>query len=277
MSQQGNLSLSMKDVIHIEGFPGAASLFQDNATLRIKDVLSKLEMLLGQSGLLSADEIHALMQQGIPCDMLQPGAGDWQSGKIRLSLDFHPSTTAPGTATSVNLAAMAAPAMVEKPQAAPMPAADGMMANEMAPLEDVFGDETDSADLDADMDLDLAGMNVPEMEMPAMDAVEADASADLDFGDDMVMLMGEPASASSSEADDFSELLEDTMLSTDSSQAVAIDLADVDFMSVGEEATELELDLDSQMVTPEAAENMDSPWDLNGDLDDMLMANGHHL
>jgi hypothetical protein len=289
MSQQGKMSLSVKDVIHVEGFPGSASLFQDNATLRIKDLLSKLEAVFSQSGMLSADEVRALMQQGIPCEMLQPGAGDWQAGCIRLSLDFQPLVSAPETAASMNLQAIAA---VPLSAVAAMP--DASMALESMMAEDAIGDK-DILSGDAD-DL-MGGLMIDEVanlqdaltedpfsenglgEDTEMDMPDADLAEAIDFSDDMAMLMDDAPMAEATEESDFSDLMDESMMGSAMGDEAAIDLSDVDFMSVGEEATELEfgLDLDSQMVNAETAENLGNPWDPNAELDEMLLANGQNL
>ncbi|MCY7408045.1 MAG: hypothetical protein LH631_11915, partial [Alkalinema sp. CAN_BIN05] len=91
MTQQATLLLSTKDVIHIEGFQENASLFKNESTLRIQTILQQIQTACTESGM-DLSEVNALMKQGIPCEILQPGATDWQVGRIRLSLEFQLNT-----------------------------------------------------------------------------------------------------------------------------------------------------------------------------------------
>ncbi len=128
MSHQGYQALSTKDVVFVEGLENSASLFKTDATLRVKDLLSKIQAICTASGQLSAEEVSILFGTGINCEILRPGATDWAQGKLQLNLGFQangvPTATAkvvipPPTKTVIIEPAIAPP----RNTIAPMPTA----------------------------------------------------------------------------------------------------------------------------------------------------------
>jgi hypothetical protein len=123
MSHQGYQPLSTKDVVFVEGIEQSAALFKSDATLRVKDLLSKLEAICTASGQLSAAEVTMLFGHGISCELLRPGATDWEQGCLQFTLGFQSGgISAPKTATiEYPIPAPAAEAKPKAPIAAPKP------------------------------------------------------------------------------------------------------------------------------------------------------------
>ncbi|MBD2327476.1 KGK domain-containing protein [Alkalinema sp. FACHB-956] len=321
MSQQGNFPLSTKDVIHIENFQGKGALLQNDATLRIHTLLRQLDNILKQSGSLSIDEITALLQQGIPCEVLQPGAPDWQSGTLHLSLQFYPST-AP-MAASMELQQAATPLASTAPatptaaivQPVPQPAEDS--------LSDSFSDSLSVMANDAIAEPELAEFEIPELGEPAIAEMAFDAPDATDMGvslDESLMdaetafdesllepeleaeleveapAIEDAFAGSDLDADVFSANLEEEIgaefdglmndemeieaaISADMmADATNSELDEFAFMNaeVGStENVEMAFDLDSQSVDVGSVNDLDSPWDLNNELDAMLLQNGN--
>lgn len=101
MSHQGYQALSTKDVVFVEGLENSASLFKTDATLRVKDLLTKIQAICTASGQLSAEEVSILFGAGINCEILRPGATDWASGKLQLNLGFQPGDRLKTTETAI--------------------------------------------------------------------------------------------------------------------------------------------------------------------------------
>jgi hypothetical protein len=123
MSHQGYQPLSTKDVVFVEGIEQSAALFKSDATLRVKDLLSKLEAICTASGQLSAAEVTMLFGHGISCELLRPGATDWEQGCLQFTLGFQSGgISAPKTATiEYPIPAPAAAPAPKAPIAAPKP------------------------------------------------------------------------------------------------------------------------------------------------------------
>ena len=304
MTQQATLSLSTKDVIHIEGFQENASFFKNQSTLRIQTILQQLQTAFTESGM-GLLEINALMQQGIPCEVLQPGAADWQGGRIRLSLEFQVdtpvSTVTPiaGTVALQSNVVTAAPIVYDRPEviAASVSPVAAIVPEvlEMPEVEDDFafdsadlgGTDLDSGleatnfgitDLDVDLMNDLMesgldegvdlntnlnsdlGMS-PDLEIGMMDDLDDEFSEDLDLGE-----LGE--------LDGLSEMMPDSMLEESVNTSLELsDFSDMDGLGGGL-TDDLSFDLDSQAVGSADLNALDNPWDLNDDLDKMLLQNG---
>jgi hypothetical protein len=94
MSHQGYQPLSTKDVVFVEGLEQSAALFKSDATLRVKDLLSKIEAICTASGQLSPEEVSMLFGHGINCELLRPGATDWQQGRLLFNLGFQSADVA---------------------------------------------------------------------------------------------------------------------------------------------------------------------------------------
>ncbi len=320
MSQHSTLSLSTKDVIHIEGFQENASLFKNESTLRIQTILQQLQTACTESGM-GLSEVNALMQQGIPCEVLQPGAADWQVGRIRLSLEFQLGTAVSSEtpiAGSVGLqsnAVGAAPRVYDRPEviAASVSAASvstlapaiGLEnpempeAVEMLEMDDDFA--FDSADLGStDLDLGLdSGLNATNFGITDLDAglmddlmeseiddafgteglntnlnsnLGMEQNSEIGMMDDLNDAFGEDLDLG--EFDDLSEMMPDSSL--EESVNTSLDLSDLSGMDeLGDDLTDdLSFDLDSQTVGSADLNALDNPWDLNNDLDEMLLKNG---
>jgi KGK domain len=269
MSQQAKLSLSTKDVIHIEGFQENASLFKNESTLRIRTILQQLQTACTASGMGLA-EVNALMEQGIPCEVLQPGANDWQMGCIRLSLEFQPgpavSTASMASTVTVQSNAVVSVAPVAVPVAASVAAA-------ATPMD--FSDDEMASDLEADLGLE----SEVSLDSGLMDDLDDTFGDDLDMGglegglesdfDEMAL-----------KDDELSEMMPDASESIDSDLDLS-GLSDMDGFSdaLGEDigSDDLSLDLDSQAVDADDLGDLNdltSPWDLSDDLDEMLLTNG---
>jgi KGK domain len=95
MSHQGYQPLSTKDVVFVEGLANSALLFKTDATLRVKDLLARVEAICASSDQLSAEEVQMLFGQGIACEVLRPGATDWQQGRLQFNIGFESGIPAP--------------------------------------------------------------------------------------------------------------------------------------------------------------------------------------
>jgi hypothetical protein len=82
------MSLSSRDVVFLEQLSSGASWLKTPVTLRVQDLLTKLETICIQSEEFSVREALLLLGAGIECELLQPGAQDWQTGRLRLRLEF---------------------------------------------------------------------------------------------------------------------------------------------------------------------------------------------
>jgi KGK domain len=303
MSNQGRLSLSTKDVVVVENFQGSATLFQEHSILRIKDLVAKLEAVCKQSGKMSADEITLLFGNGVDCEVLQPGSTDWQNGTMHLSLEFQPvavpvaNSAAPELAATATIAAAAVPAVgiaaaaVSAPSDAVVEAAQLDDAAVEAPIAEAPIAEVPVAavalELDAEpvvmadiSELDFAGLadesNAPEA---VLDAFNLDAGAG-----EIDVLLGE--SEAPVEIDAFADvsgfgesLLSDADLAAELEVASGRDLGDLGLESAvaADPLADLDVDLMADLDSTAAPDldALNSPWDLTGDLDAMLLKNGH--
>lgn len=308
MTQQAALSLSTKDVIYIEGFQENASLFKNESTLRIRTILQQLQTACTDSGM-GLSEVNALMEEGIPCEVLQPGAADWQVGRIRLSLEFQIGTAA---STEVNTTtpiagsvALQSNAVIPSPIAAAVTVAPTIVSEVLERPEAIerpeVGDDCafDSADLgstDLDLGLDATNFGMTDLDADLMndfmeagldDALGADLntnlnsdlgmSPDLEIGmmDDLNDAFGEDLDLGElGELDGLSEMMPDSIL--EESVNTSLDLSDFsDMDGLGGSLTDdLSFDLDGQTVGSADLKALDNPWDLNDDLDAMLLKNG---
>lgn len=308
MSQHSTLSLSTKDVIHIEGFQEKASLFKNESTLRIQTILQQLQTACTESGM-GLSEINALMHQGIPCEVLQPGAADWQVGRIRLSLEFEVGTATTespiaGTVPLQSNAVVAAPIVYPRPE---IVAAVGTVAPAIGPedlempeaieiADDFAFDSVDLESTDLDLGLDATNLGITDLDADLMDDfMESDLNdglrADLntsfksDLGvdqnleigmmDDLNDAFGEELDLGElDEFDGLSEMMSDSSLEESANTGLELsDLSDMDELSNGL-TDDLSFDLDSQTVGSADLNALDNPWDLNNDLDEMLLKNG---
>ncbi len=311
MTQQATLSLSTKDVIHIEGFQENASFFKNQSTLRIQTILQQLQTAFTESGM-GLLEINALMQQGIPCEVLQPGAADWQGGRIRLSLEFQvdtavsPVTPIAGTVALQSNVVTAAPIVYDRPEviaASVSPVAATRVTEvlersevlEMPEVEDDFA--FDSADLggtDLDSGLEATNLGITDLDVDLMDdlmepglddGVDLNTNLNSDLGmspdleiemmNDLDDELGEDLDLGElGELDGLSEMMPDSMLEENVNTSLELsDFADMDGLGGGL-TDDLSFDLDSQAVGSADLNALDNPWDLNDDLDKMLLKNG---
>ena len=292
MSKQARISLSTKDVIHIEGFQETASIFKNDSTLRIRGILQQLQNAFAQSGM-DVSEINALMEQGIPCEVLQPNAPDWQVGALRLSLDFQPGAV---RANPLEVQSVAAP-RVSAPRVAVPSIATVVVAD---PIAMAVGAEMPEAEpaidgmmsFDEDLDLDLNLESDLELGMPDDLSAELDSAlgADLDeeLGDDDLITgldtsFGDNLDEFSMEEPDADALVKDTFdlsgFETESDLGLgdSLDLSglgDLDGLGLIED-DDFSLSLDSQAVTGDSLADLSNPWDSIGDLDDMMLQSSH--
>jgi hypothetical protein len=300
MSNQGRLSLSTKDVVVVENFQGSATLFQEHSILRIKDLVAKLEAVCKQSGKMSADEITLLFGNGVDCEVLQPGSTDWQNGTMHLSLEFQPVAVPVANSAAPELAATATIAAAAVPAGIVAAAAPSDAVVEAAPLDDAAIEapiaeapiaetsaEAVALELDAEpvvmadiSELDFAGLadesNAPEA---VLDAFNLDAGAG-----EIDLLLGE--SEAPVEIDAFADvngfgdsLLSDADLAAELEVASGRDLGDLGLESAvaADPLADLDVDLMADLDSTAAPDldALNSPWDLTGDLDAMLLKNGH--
>ncbi len=296
MSQQARISLSTKDVIHIEGFQGTASVFKNDSTVRIRAILQQLQNAFVQSGM-DRGEINALMEQGIPCEVLQPNSADWQVGSLRLTLDFQPgvagfSVSSAPMAGTIEVQNVAASAVVASAVTAPVVMPD------VAPVEDLMELEAApdlGADLGADFGMKMSDDLSDDLDSDLSDGLRVDLGVDLDvdlgadlgaeldssFGDDgLGDLSIEGLSADSLDQDslemsgftasDELGISDDLDLSGLDEMTDLSGMMDDDLLS-----DELSLGLDSQAVLTDNLDDLSNPWDMSGDLDDMLLQNSH--
>ena len=293
MSQQARISLSTKDVIHIEGFQGTASIFKNDSTLRIRGILQQLQNAFAQSGM-DVSEINALMEQGIPCEVLQPNAPDWQVGALRLSLDFQPGVV---LASTLEVQRIAAPIAVPATAVA-APIAVAVEPEEMPePAIDLIMDLDDDLDLDLNLGSDLE-LEPDDLSDDFSDGLSADLGADLgaeldnefddndliagldsSFGDDLGELSLEESSAKTLGEDAFDlsgfEAESDLGLGNSLDLSGLGDLDGQDLMEDDVLSDSLSLGLDSQAVMTDNLADLSNPWDSIGDLDDMMLQSSH--
>ena len=287
MSQQARISLSTKDVIHIEGFQETASIFKNDSTLRIRGILQQLQNAFAQSGM-DVSEINALMEQGIPCEVLQPNAPDWQVGALRLSLDFQPGAVRANSLEVQSVAAprVAVPSIATVVVVAPIAMAVGAEMPEAEPTIDGMISFDEDLDLDLNLESDL------ELGMPDDLSAELDSAlgADLDneLGDDDLITgldtsFGDELDEFSIEEPDADAPVKDTFdlsgFETESDLGLGDSLnlsglGDLDGLGLMED-DDLSLSLDSQAVTGDSLADLSNPWDSIGDLDDMMLQSSH--
>jgi hypothetical protein len=121
MSHQGYQPLSTKDVVFVEGLANSALLFKTDATLRVKDLLARVEAICASSDQLSAEEVQMLFGQGIACEVLRPGATDWQQGRLQFNIGFESGIPAPKVPIAMKTATIehARTATIDRPIVAP--------------------------------------------------------------------------------------------------------------------------------------------------------------
>lgn len=311
MSQLAKLSLSTKDVIHIEGFQENASLFKNESTLRIRTILQQLQKACTESGMGLA-EVNALMEQGIPCEVLQSGAPDWQMGHIRLSLEFQPGlqSSAPMASTLTmqsNVPASASNSVAENPVVENLIAAEPIAAVSATPAIDPSDftnlsenpqENSGQSDLESDLDMDFGsdfGSNLSD-EMDSLDTMNGlemsdmnnsdmnhhampsqDDSSEMDAGllDDLDDPFGSELNLQGlGEEDNGLGMMPDARLEESVNTDLDLsDLSDMDNLSDGLGSDDLSFDMDSQAVEANDLGDLDSPWDLGEDLDEMLLKN----
>jgi len=81
-----NQKIDFNSVLDIE-FQGDRTLFSSIHTFIVSDLISKLKSVLAYG--LSHAEREAFFNEGIDCRLLKPGS-DWQTGKIKISIEFIP-------------------------------------------------------------------------------------------------------------------------------------------------------------------------------------------
>jgi hypothetical protein len=255
MSHQGYQALSTKDVVFVEGLENSASLFKTDATLRVKDLLTKIQTICAASGQLSAEEVSILFGAGINCEILRPGATDWASGKLQLNLGFQPGDRLKPTETAVSTPSKTAtiehsvvkdrPAVIAPPRntIAPMPTATATI--DRASVSATVDRSSVSATLDrASVVTPLKADDLPELDLASF------TNATLHDDDDAM------GSLEAIDHSDVFSLMEDPDVTP---------LGD-DF-GFGEALEGLEgLEFDAEPV----AKSISSPWDLE-ELDSMLM------
>jgi KGK domain len=271
MSQQGYQRLTTKDVVFVEGLENSSTLFKTDATLRVKDLLSKIEAICLASGQLSPEEIQILFRDGLNCELLRPGAPDWTQGRLQLSLEFVPAGTAPAAAPTTS-ATTSAPVAVVAPIAPPQPPAPVVTtppaavvtpAAPVAPAPVAPAPVVASATIDRST-IDRASVSAP-IAAPApfviiAEAPEAEPEAEVEldiahFANATDHEINIPGEVDIDHSDVFS-LMEDPSITP---------LAD-DF-SFGEALAGLEgLEFDASVT----AKSISSPWDLE-ELDSMLL------
>lgn len=261
MSQSARISLSTKDVIHIEGFQGTASVFKNESTMRIRSILQQLQSAFSQSGM-DLNEINALMEQGIPCEVLQPGAEDWQAGAMRLSLEFQPGAaiamSAPAIQSEVDLGrgdragSFPLVSSAERHESMISPSEGGSMTmSELAMPDDLSDLEMGDADLNLESMNSMDSLGTDSLGHLSMENLSTDSS-DEEFG-----LSG----LEESESDNLQNMMGSAGFGDDLSDGLSLDV------------DELSLDLDSQAVATDNIDDLTSPWDLSGDLDEMMLQN----
>ncbi len=254
MSHQGYQALSTKDVVFVEGLASSATLFKTDATLRVKDLLTKIEAICAASGQLSAEEVSILFGSGINCEILRPGATDWAQGKLQLNLGFQsnggPSATAnvvlPTPTKTVGIEpAIAPPRNTIAPMPTPTAAARATAKSDWSSVSTTIDRSSVSTTLDRpSVVTPRKADDLPELDLASFTNAmlpDHDATETIDAIDhsDVFRLMADPDVTPLSDDFVFGEGLE------------------------GLEGLEFD---------PEpAAKSISSPWDLE-ELDSMLMA-----
>ncbi len=243
MSHQGYQALSNKDVVFVEGLENSASLFKTDATLRVKDLLSKIAAICTASGQLSAQEVSILFGSGINCEILRPGATDWAQGKLQLNLGFQ-ANGAPTATASVVIPTPTQTVIIE-PAIAPA-------RNTIAPMPTA----TAAATAKIDRSSISASRDRPSVVTPR----KADDLPELDLASFTNAMLPDH---------DATESLEDI----DHSDVFSL-MADPDVTPLGDDfvfGEGLEGLEGLEFDAAPAAKSISSPWDLE-ELDSMLMA-----
>jgi hypothetical protein len=291
MSHQGQQTLTAKDVVFVEGFERSASLFKNDATLRIKDLLAKIEAICLKSGELSSEEIAILFGNGIGCEVLRPGAEDWQTGNLNLSLQFRAgavaalptidavtpaatnSVVAHGAAPAVVAPAVVAPAVVAPAVVAPVAVAPepAVVPVEMPSTHqnlNAFADSSTGvgfADFGADLGADLGAADLGAAVFGGDRGSDRGSGLGDNFGDDFGLEAAAPSGGDLEVPAAENEFDADLMGLMDDAAPAASDFSGLDDLDG--------FDLDSTAAPASAVEDLSSPWDLSDDLDSMLMAN----
>jgi hypothetical protein len=269
MSHQGYQALSTKDVVFVEGLENSASLFKTDATLRVKDLLTKIQAICAASGQLSAEEVSILFGAGINCEILRPGATDWASGKLQLNLGFQPGDRLKTTETAIAIPSKTA--TIEHPIApprntiAPMPTATAAATATAKIDRSSVSATVDRSSVSATVDrssvsatLDRASVSATVDRASVATPLKADDVPELDLASFTNAILPDDAIESLEEIDhsDVFSLMEDPDVTP---------LSD-DFV-FGEGLEGLEgLEFDAEPAT----KSISSPWDLE-ELDSMLM------
>lgn len=178
-----------------------------HSTFRVDELAEALraQLLDQQIGGLTADKADWFTEEGIPCEALRFGADGWQSGKVRIHIEFCPSGTASNTSSAIdgNSATSTASATPESEDVlddfGTIEVADDLLADEPAesfdetlieePEDDLFGDdegldETLIEEPEDDL-FDDEGLDETVIEEPTGDLLGEEESADDDlFGSD---------------------------------------------------------------------------------------------
>ncbi|NJL23596.1 MAG: hypothetical protein HC895_26805 [Leptolyngbyaceae cyanobacterium SM1_3_5] len=64
-------------------------------------MLDKLQAALSRSGQLSSDEYEQLFDEGVDCELLELGDPQWQTGRIRVCLEFIPAQAETSSEASI--------------------------------------------------------------------------------------------------------------------------------------------------------------------------------
>lgn len=219
MSHQNYHTLTTKDVVVVEGLANSSGMFQTAATLRVKDLLAKLEAICTASGQITIEEMRLLFGNGMHCEVLRPGAEDWQVGQLKLNFGFEASPDAKATMPGISIPIATTPKTVE-PIAAPevkaepssaaaVSAAPANVAPVSEPTSEPMSEPaaaTAKADISPEAELELSQFD------NAIDAIESPfdepiSGADIDSSD-IFSLMGDEAIESDGSGLSFEEALE---------------------------------------------------------------------
>lgn len=239
MSHQNYQTLTTKDVVVVEGLASSSGMFQTAATLRVKDLLAKLEGICTASGQITIEEMRLLFGDGIHCEVLQPGAADWQVGQLKLNFGFEASPDMKATMPGIAIPP-------QKVVAAPEVKVAEVKAPEMkAPEIKAPVAEVKAAEPQAESKATRAASE-PELELSQFD----------NAGESIASPFGNAMSSDDIDSSDIFSLVGDELIESD--------VSGLSFEEALESISSLELEDASPL--PKV---LSSPWDME-DLDSML-------
>jgi len=171
-----------------------------HSTFRVGELADALraQLLEQKIGGLTKSTENWFTEEGVPCEALRFGADGWQSGRVRIHIEFCPSVASGNSVSSrQSRSTTAAPAVAPEPAPPEISTVDEVEATddllgdfeEEIPEEDVFatGESEEVLEISEEPVEDFLGM---EEDSGEPDAIAAEEEADLFGGDDESLDLG---------------------------------------------------------------------------------------